>query len=179
MNTNQKNKVKSIVEEVEFAMMATISDEGKMRARPMATKRYDEQGNIWFFSKRDSEKVDELCNRDSILLTYSKVADHTYLSLSGKMETVDNLDLKKELFSDRSAKAFPEGPSSENLALLKFTPSRGEYWDSEECEEVQQFGSEVRADRGATTDQFPKADPANMNEDNRAVLADINGPATK
>jgi len=139
MDNKNIEKVRSIVKDCKTAMMATISEEGEMRARPMATSEYDEEGNIWFFTDKTSEKVDELSNQQPILLTYSNTTDNKYLSLTGTVSVVDHLDKKQELFSIFTKAWFPSGAESENLVLLKFTPSQGEYWDPSDSSLVQLF----------------------------------------
>jgi len=136
---NKVEKVDAIISEIRTCMFCTIDDEGKMNARPMQTAKYDEHGNIWFFTDKNTAKVTDLENQNSIMLTYAKPSSNTYLSIAGKAVLNDDMDNKKALFNNFTKAWFPNGPESEDLILLKFMPDAAEFWDSSDSKLVQLF----------------------------------------
>ncbi len=132
-------KIRQIVEEVRTCMFITQSDTDGLRARPMATASYDEHGNIWFMTDKNSEKIEELNNLQPVVLTYSNTSTNTYLSITGRAEVSDSLEKKKELFSIFAKIWFPDGPESDKLGLIKFVPIQAEYWDSPDSSIVQLY----------------------------------------
>ena len=137
--TEHLNKIAEIVKDIRTCMFTTQSESGGLRARPMATAQYDETGEIWFFTDKDSAKIDELENQQPVMLSYAKPSDNTYLSITGVATTSNDLDKKKEIFSSISKAWFPEGPESKDLSLIRFKPTQAEYWDSSDSNIVQLY----------------------------------------
>lgn len=138
MESNNE-KVKSIISDVRTCMFITQDLKGKPRPRPMSTNSYDADGNIWFFTDRASDKVNEIKNNPQVILTYSIPADDTFLSINAQAEIVEDLDKKEELFNFFAKAWFPDGHTSPNLALIKIIPDYAEYWDSPDWKVFQLF----------------------------------------
>jgi len=138
-NQEKINKVAEIVKDIRTCMFTTESKQGDMISRPMSTIDFDEEGNIWFFTDINSDKVDELKEQKNVLLSYAKPSNNTFLSITGNATISDDQSKKEEKFGTISKAWFPEGPTSEKLALIKFTPDSAEYWDSPNSSLVQLF----------------------------------------
>jgi len=137
-NTEQAEKVRSIIEDTPTCMMVTSSPNG-MTSRPMHVAKYDEQSNLWFLTDEDSSKVTEIYNDNEVLLTFSDDSDNHYLSLNGKASIVDDQAIKNELFNVFAKAWFPDGPTSEKLTLIKVDADNAEYWDGSSSKLVQLF----------------------------------------
>ena len=72
-STDDWTRLQELIEKAKFTMMATLTDDGSIRSRPMATQHinHDERGILWFFTGKDSHKVDELNANPHVNLGYS------------------------------------------------------------------------------------------------------------
>ncbi len=69
---------------VRFATFTTVSADGSLHGRPMATQEADFDGVLWFFTKTGSGKVDEILSDSEVNVSYAAPEEHRYLSLSGR-----------------------------------------------------------------------------------------------
>ena len=122
-------KYRELVEDIREAMLVTDDQKlGYPRARPMSTSNVGDDGSLWFFTKEDTAKVSEIYHDRKVCVAYSKPADKSYVSVSGKAELVDDPKLKKEFYSPL-LDAWFDGPEDPEATLIKVTPHEVEYWD--------------------------------------------------
>jgi general stress protein 26 len=119
-----------LIKGIRIAMLVTRAGDGTLRARPMATQDAEFDGTLWFFTANHSSKVTELAESPEVGLAYEDPSGHRYVSLSGHAELVHDAAKAKELWSPLYRAWFPKGLEDPELALLKVTVSRAEYWDS-------------------------------------------------
>lgn len=127
------------IKEVRTAMLTTYNASKGFSSRPMGTADVDNDGNIWFFTNEHSEKASEISVENTISLTYSDPKNHTYLSIIGEAELVDDKSKMKALWNPFIQAFFPEGIDDPKLTLLKITPTDAEYWDSSSSSMVVLF----------------------------------------
>lgn len=113
----------------DIAMLTTVDEEGHMRSRPMYTVKLDEEGALWFFTKGDSPKVEEMTEENRVNLSYADQDDQTYVSVSGVTQILKDQKKIEELWSPTYKAWVPEGPDDPDLALLKVNIEQAEYWD--------------------------------------------------
>ena len=53
-------KIAKEIKGIRFAMLTTVAMDGSLHSRPMAAQEQDFDGDLWFFTGKDSVKVDEL-----------------------------------------------------------------------------------------------------------------------
>lgn len=123
-------KLGHLIRGIQVAFLTTVADDGTLHARPMATQHTDFDGTLWFFTREHSTKVDEVNARQQVGLTYADPHEQTYVAISGTAEVVDDDARKKELWHPLLKAWFPKGLSDPELALLKVTVERAEYWDA-------------------------------------------------
>ncbi len=134
-------KLASLIEPLDRVAMLTSQDaDGALLSRPMAPLEMDEHGAIWFFTDRDSAKVEQL---HTLNLSFSDAGRGTYVSLCGHGDLETDRSHIKRLWTPFARPWFPDGTESENLALLKFTPSAAEYWDAVDTKMVRLFATAV------------------------------------
>jgi general stress protein 26 len=122
------------------AMLTSQEPDGALVSRPMAPLEMDDHGAIWFFTDRNSAKVEQL---NTLNLSFSDAERGTYVSLCGHGDLETDRGHIKRLWSPLARPWFPEGTDSGNLALLKFTPSAAEYWDAVDTKMVHLFATAV------------------------------------
>lgn len=128
MSDRNEDRIWSAVEAVRVCMMTT-ADGGRLRARPMHAMAERDEGAIWFFTDVTDRKDDETRANPQACLAFAEPRDNLFVSLSGRVELVDDRAKARGLWSPAAKAYFPNGPDDPNLRLLRFVPERGEYWD--------------------------------------------------
>jgi len=136
-------KLIGLIKNAKFSMMATATPDGTIHSRPMATQDVDKsaQGELWFFTGKNSLKVDEVKHNPHINLGYIGEGQTLFISVSGKAEVSLDKAKMKELYNPVPLKAwFPQGLDDPNMALIKVTVTEAEYWDNTSNKFVQLYG---------------------------------------
>lgn len=126
-----------LIEDIPIAMLTTFDADGTLASRPMATLEMDAQGSLWFFTDLRTPKVEHLRVAN---LTFSDTGHAVYVSLSGHGEIDSDRGRIERLWTNAAKAWFPDGPTSSNLALLKFVPDVADYWDGPSSRMVRAFG---------------------------------------
>ncbi|SDL84427.1 General stress protein 26 [Catalinimonas alkaloidigena] len=129
-HTDAAIKLKEEIEKVEIAMLTTQGDDGRFRARPMHTTRVDADGILWFFTSDQSDKVREIERNPKVGLGYSGPGKDTYVSVSGEAQLVKDKAKMHDLWNPTLKAWFADGLDTPDIALLKITVEKAEYWDS-------------------------------------------------
>jgi len=138
--SKQLEKVREMIEDIRIAMMTTVDEQGNLVSRPMAALQADEDGTIWFFTKRSSPKVDQIDNNDHrVNLSFASVSDADYVSISGKAQELDDRAKVEELWNPQAKAWFPQGKDDPELVLLKVHTDMAEYWSASDSKMVRFF----------------------------------------
>ncbi|PWG78521.1 general stress protein [Pararcticibacter amylolyticus] len=116
--------------EIKIAMLTTTDAAGKLQSRPMYTFKIEDDGIIWMFASKDSQKVSNITANPQVLLNYSQPDTDLYIVVRGTAMISDDPVKIEELWSDRYKAWFPYGKTDPNLCLLKISPDEAEYWDT-------------------------------------------------
>lgn len=112
-------------------MLTTAEADGTLRSRPMATQKPEDfDGELWFFTQASSPKVDEVEGEHEVNVSYADAGSQTYVSVSGRAANVRDRAKAEELWSPAMKAWFPKGLDDPELALLKVTVAKAEYWDA-------------------------------------------------
>lgn len=128
-NVEAIKKLNSLAEDIRFCMYTTYKD-GKIESRPMTTLDIDDDGNVWFFTSKQTELGSDTDWNEAVTLIYSDPKNHTYISVSGNASIIEDQQKKEELWNPMSKAWFPEGKEDPNLVILKVTTDEAAYWDS-------------------------------------------------
>lgn len=123
--------IREMIKDIRFAMLCTHSNNGHIHSRPMGTQGMDKDGNIWFLTARDSEKLAEVRANSNVCVCYSSPSDNTYVCIMGEAEEVDDQSKIDEYWTPFAKAWFPEGKDDPNLTLIKVSSHEAEYWDSD------------------------------------------------
>ncbi len=129
--TDDVQKLARLIKGIDFGMLTTLDADGRLYSRPMSHNGNVEfDGDVWFFTYGDTPKVHEIENRPQVNVSFSSPKDQTYVSLAGRAELSRDKAKIKELW-DPSLKAwFPDGLDTPDIALLKVSVEKAEYWDT-------------------------------------------------
>jgi general stress protein 26 len=123
-------KLREIVKAVDICMLTTVDEGGDPHSRPMSNNREVEfDGDLWFFTYGSSHKVDEVGRVARVNASFADVDAQQYASLTGRAEVVRDRAKIEELWKPELRAWFPEGVETPDIALLKVTVERAEYWD--------------------------------------------------
>jgi general stress protein 26 len=129
-------KVWRMIQDIRTGMMTT-QDEALLRARPMHGHAEPEQRTIWFFTRAESAKTDEIEREHAVCVAYADPAHQRYVSISGRAAVVRDRAKIEALWNPFVAAWFPDGKDDPHLALIKVAPEQAEYWDSPASKMVQ------------------------------------------
>jgi general stress protein 26 len=129
-------KLSELIKDMSVGMLTKMNSHSALVSRPMSALEMDSDGTLWFFTDKNSEKVDSL---NAMNLSFTDEADGTYVSMSGHGELHFDAERIKSLWTSFAKPWFPDGPDSPNLALLKFSPYTAEYWDAPHSKMVRMF----------------------------------------
>lgn len=132
-------KIGELIKDIRIATLSSIEADGDIHSRPMGTMDYEFDGNLWFFTQKDSVKVDEIQARHRVAVAYADSHKNSYVCLTGDGELVLDKEKMKELWTPFLKAWFPEGLDDPQLALLKIKIDRAEYWDGPSSKLVQLY----------------------------------------
>lgn len=145
----QLEKVSDMIEDIRIAMLTTVDEQGNLVSRPMAALQVDEDGTIWFFTKRSSPKVDQIANNEhKVNLAFADVSDADYVSVSGTAQELDDRAKVDELWNPQAKAWFPKGKDDPELILLKVHIDMAEYWNASDSTMVRLFQQATAAITG-------------------------------
>jgi len=127
MDKIKEDNLYDVVKDFDEAMLVTHSARG-IHARPMAIARLDDSMMAYLLTDLNSIKVEEIRINPHALLTFQSA--RKFATVSGELTISDDRALIEALWKEVWKVWFPIGKSDPNIALLKFTPSEGEFWDN-------------------------------------------------
>ncbi len=136
-----------------FAMLTTLSEDGRLHSRPMTIQELAADGKLWFFTNLDSEKVIEAQHKPWVNLAYTNEGSSLYVSVSGRAQLVKDREKIKELWNPMVAAYFPNGVDDPQLALLSVDVDDAEVWESPSAAPVRLFNMVKAIVTGKVDDQ--------------------------
>jgi general stress protein 26 len=134
-----------LIKGINICMLVTNDGRGELRGRPMATQSVEFDGDLWFFTAADSEKMRDIERSPSVCVTYADAASNRYVSASGLAENLNDRAKMRELWTPMLKVWFEDGVDDPNLRLIRVEVHRAEYWDSPGGRIVQLMGFVTRA----------------------------------
>ena len=98
--------------------------------RPMYTQKVEDDGAIWFFSGKSSNKDDQISTNNKVQLLYGDPGKSNYLSVVGEAFIVEDQNKIDELYTPYVKAWFQGGKDDRDISLLKVVPSDAYYWDT-------------------------------------------------
>jgi general stress protein 26 len=134
--------VAKTLKDIDFVMLNTVTDGGKIAGRPMSNNRdveYD--GDSWFFVDEESRTFADIERQPDVTLSVQGAKGllgkpPLFLSIEGRAEVVRDRAALEEHWISELERWWPDGPETPGLALLKVHATRIHYWDGEAEGEV-------------------------------------------
>lgn len=130
MNAPSENRqaiqtIWKLIQGIDTAMLTTVSEEGLV-SRPMKTQDIEFDGDLWFLTKKDTDKFHELLRNRQVNVSY---AGKSYVSIRGEAELVESADKVKSFWSPAYEEILDTTYDDPNLVLIKVKAETAEYWD--------------------------------------------------
>lgn len=123
-------KISDLIRNVKVAMLTTTGPLGELRSRPMASQEGGFDGDVWFLTRQESGKVDEIEHGSRVSLTYVNNDRHAYVALSGRAELSRDREKIKGLWKPIDFAWFPKGKDDPDVAAIKVTIQEAEFWEA-------------------------------------------------
>ena len=126
------DKLKSLVDEITICLFCTDLKTGDgSTCRPMSAIKVCDQGNIWFFSEKESDKNKAIALDKNVQLFFSHPAKGSYLVVNGEAEIMLDKTKIEDLWTPVAKIWFKEGKDDPTISIIKVNPSKAYYWDTE------------------------------------------------
>ena len=131
-NKEAVDKLKSLVNDIMVCLFCTElkTDDGST-CRPMSAIKVCDQGNIWFFSEKNSDKNKAIAADKVVQLFFSHPGKSSYMVVNGEAEIILDKKLIEELWTPVAKIWFKEGKEDPNISIIKVTPTSTYYWDTD------------------------------------------------
>ncbi|HUQ43509.1 MAG TPA: pyridoxamine 5'-phosphate oxidase family protein [Candidatus Limnocylindria bacterium] len=126
-------RIAELLKDIDICMFVTRAG-GSMRGRPMSNNgKVEYDGDSWFFSNRETAKIDEITADPRVALAYVATEKGAWISIEGTGEVVEDDARKRELWDDQLKMWFKDGPEDDNVVLIKVSADTIHAWaDGEE-----------------------------------------------
>lgn len=140
-----KRKVHEMIDAAKFAMLGTYDATGRAHSRPMVAVAHgtgdgERSDELWFFTRAESRKVDEISRDPRVLVDYADPDAQSYVSVVGRAEILADRAKIEALWSEPLRTWFPEGTDDPEARLVRVVAESVEYWDSPSSAMVHAWG---------------------------------------
>lgn len=122
-------KLWAMIKGIKVAMM-TSWDGQEMHSCPMHGVQKEFTGKLYFFTRLDSGKTEEIRRYDKINLAYADIDTNTYASVSGAGRINTDRALMEQFWNPMASAWFPKGLDDPDLALIEVEAQSAQYWDA-------------------------------------------------
>jgi general stress protein 26 len=124
-------KLQLLVQDVNTCMFISSGKSAKHSTRPMAVVDIDAQGNLWFFTSKDSNKVKDIENDQQVQLVFASPAKSIFIDVHGRASVETDRNYIEEKWTPLVKAWFPEGKDDPSLCLIKVKADEAHYWSVE------------------------------------------------
>lgn len=121
--------LRELMKDVHVAMLTTRSRDGRLFSRPLGTQAIEADGDLWFATGFDSEKVREIEADPQVNAAFVSKDNGTYVSISGVASIARDRAAIERHWHPAMKAYFPEGKDDPNLCLVRVQAHSAEYWD--------------------------------------------------
>ena len=123
-------KLGELIKDVRICMMVTAAADGSMDARPMATQKTEFDGTVWFLTRHESAKVEEMQSDSHVTLVYSDPKGENYVTLKGRATMSRDRAKIHDMWNPMYRAWFPEGEDDPQITVVRVDVTEAQYWDA-------------------------------------------------
>ena len=124
------HKLNDLIKDMKFAMLTTVCHDGGLHSRPMANQKVEFDGTLWFLTRDDSPKTDEIRRAQKVNISYVSPQSQRFVSVSGTAEVIRDQKKSQQLWDKDFETWFPPGVEDPHLCLLKVQVEGAAFWDT-------------------------------------------------
>lgn len=111
-------------------IMLGLSGESGPHTRPMTAQTHEDTGrDIWIFSSTETELASQLGNQTKpAFFSFASSGHDVFAAVEGSICVQNDRPMIDKLWNAYVAAWYEGGKSDPKLALLRFSPARGEIW---------------------------------------------------
>ena len=125
-STEELEQIGKIIKDARIALLTTTTGDGRLVSRPLATVEAEFDGDVWFFTYNDADKVHQIQSDNQVNVAYE--SGKGFLSLSGRAELVEDRAKIDEYWNTGAQAWFENGKDDPHIALIKVHAESAEYW---------------------------------------------------
>lgn len=129
----QVDELYAMIKDIDIAMLTTQLDDGSMVSRPMSTQTQRDDVDLWFMTRNDTHKVDEIERHPDVNLAYYKEGE--WISVSGTATVTQDRSLIHQLYRpdwkawlEDNGGAENGGPDDPRIALINVQANSVSYF---------------------------------------------------
>ena len=124
-------KLKELAEDINICLFCSnLKTDDGATCRPMGTQHVDDNGDIWFFSPKDSDKNKEIQEDDHVQLFYSHPGKSSYMVVNGTAAVSYDKQKIADLWTPLVKTWFKGGKDDPNISLIRVSNVNAYYWDT-------------------------------------------------
>jgi len=138
-----KQKCLRLMSSTKAAYLSTIDDEGYPHIRAISNLRnkdefpgladffhpYQNQFTTFIVTNTSSSKIEQIAANPKCSLYYCNPTEWHGLTLKGRIEIIDDIDLKKALWLDEWERFYPAKYEDPEYTVLRVVPDQARGWD--------------------------------------------------
>jgi len=129
----QIDELYDLIKGIEIAMMTTQLEDGSLVSRPMSTQTQRDDIDLWFMTRTDTHKVEEIEAHPALNLGYYK--DYEWVSVTGTATVTQDRAMIHELYQpswkiwlEENGGAEDGGPDDPRIALINVRVDKVTYF---------------------------------------------------
>lgn len=121
---------RKLIDDLAFCVAATQGEDGNVSARVIQPMKLQDDWTVNTITNRRCRKVREIERTGRMTLLYEHDQDKSYVCLVGQVEIVEDLELKRSIWTPGHYRWNPEGPEDPNTVFMRFRTERIELWSA-------------------------------------------------
>ena len=122
-------KLRDLAKGLHVAMLTTQGEDGRLFSRPLGVQEVEFDGDVWFATGLDSEKVREIEANPQVNVAFASKDNGTYISISGIASVVrDRVEIERH-WTPGMGVYFEQGKDDPNVCMIRVEAHSAEYWD--------------------------------------------------
>jgi general stress protein 26 len=129
-NPEAIHKIAEMIKDIRIAMLSTVTPDGSIHSRPMATQEANFAGELLFLTRQESSKSDEIVHQSRVTLNYVDSKNYRFVSLSGHAALEKDRAIIHKLWNPLYKAWFPQGEADPQITVIRVEVDEAEYWDA-------------------------------------------------
>lgn len=120
---------------LDFCMLTTVSDYGRLASRPMSNNgEVDYDGTSYFFTWADSRMARDIEKNKHVQLNFKADKGFLFVAVQGEARVLHDKRVMKDHWREELRQWFEDGLDTEGLVMLVVDAKRVQWWGEEDGE---------------------------------------------